>query len=1381
MAYTTIITEGGLLPADILEAIATEDLSGQRPEDFGLERGRNLSDRIAAAWQAARGHWMLFKTYVDDLRESDPGTTVTRQRWVLPLLDVLGYQLAFNASAYTLEGRTYAISHRAGTHDDAPPVHIEGIRTSLDARPPSGRPRLSPHALLQEYLNSTEHLWGLVTNGERLRLLRDSSRFTRPAYVEFDLRAMFEGEKFSEFALLYRLIHRSRLPQDSTDASSCLLEKYHQQAVETGGRVREKLRDGVELALRTLGSSLLEHPANAALRAKLEQGQLTPLAYYRQLLKLIYRLLFLMVVEERGLIATGTRRLTATEDDPFEITSVQSFDALLSSLVRGPSVTDRLRIYYNHYSVARLRRLAEAPGTGRGPYDDLWMGLQTTFRLLEGSDEQSPRSLGLAPLDGDLFGPEAIADLEGQSLRNADLLRAIRALSLYREKERKALRRVNYGALDVEELGSVYESLLDYRPVIGAGSNSFDLVTGTERKTTGSYYTRPELVQELIKSALVPVIEDRLSNADKATRKPGDKVIQSPAEPASPSPREQALLAIKVCDPACGSGAFLLAAARRIGRELAKVRSGEDQPTPAIFRRAVRDVIQQCIYGVDLNPLAVDLCKLALWLEGHNAGMPLNFLDHHIKQGNSLIGGTRALVAQGIPDDAYKAVTGDDKKVSAEIRKRNKIERERYLHGYDQPTLFKAPTNDGGLSLAEELRQLDAMSASSVAEVRAKASRYKQVRADAEGELTHFNLWTSAFFQPLTTENLPGIPTTQTLADYERNPRIVRADILGAANGLAAEAGFFHWELEFPQVFDPDFDTAHHPSPVPRRRVASEGGFDIVLGNPPWERIKLEEQEHFVDVPAIRDATNKSTREKMIAEWRNGTPTQQARIAEFDTAKYRAEAESRFVRASGRFPLTAVGDVNTYALFAEHARDLLAPTGRAGIIVPTGIATDKSMKLFFGSLLLKKHLVEFVGFINSRKIFPEIKDYIKFALMTIGYSRQAEFMFGLTEVSQIRNEQRRFTLSETDFTLLNPNTGTCPVFRNRIDTELTKKVYLRVPILFNQKKNENPWGITFMTMFHMSNDSNLFHFQSGQEMIPIYEAKMMHLFDHRFSTYENATESNINEGNLPQLTPDMHADPYLFALPRYWILPREVEIRIASRSNRKWLIGFRDVTGNASERTAIFSLLPLVGIGNNAPLLFPNVDDVRLVSSLLATLNGLVFDYITRQKVPGAHMNFFIVEQLPILPPAAFSADDIAFIVPRVLELVYTAWDIKAFAEDVWGEADETMRTAIMRCNTECNADAPADLFAPRDSFILPPFRWSDERRALIRAELDARIAKLYGLTRDELRYILDPHDVYGPDFPGETFRVLKEKEIRLYGEYRTRRLVLAAWDAAGY
>ncbi|MEI8167279.1 MAG: hypothetical protein WCG26_12915, partial [Chloroflexales bacterium] len=599
MPYTTITTEGGLIPADILAALAQEELTGQRPEDFGLERTRKLSDRISAAWQAARGQWALFQSYLDELGAGETATSETREQWVIPLLRVLGYQLGRNRAAYLVAGRTYALSHRAGDAEDAPPVHIEGIRASLDARPPSGRPRLSPHALMQEYLNSTEQLWGIVTNGERLRLLRDSARFTRPAYVEFDLRAMLEGEQFAEFALLYRLLHRSRLPVTSADSPSCLLEQYHQQAIQAGGRVRDGLRDGVEGALKLLGNGLLAHPANTILRAKLAEGRLTPLDYYRQLLRLVYRLLFLMVAEERNLVAAEEDEL-----DP------------LSPLAYRPRADIRLSIYRDSYSLSRLRRLAEASGAGRGPFGDLWLGLRTTFRLFEGSDEDAPRRLGLAPLDGDLFSEAACGDLTGDTrLYNADLLAAMRQLSLYREKASSVLRRVNYGALDVEELGSVYESLLDFRPVIEWGTNEripifgsermpiFDLVTGTERKTTGSYYTRPELVQELIKSALVPVMDERLK-AVEATHKDTKALVAADLSALRASvvqQKEAALLSIRVVDPACGSGAFLLAAARRLGRELAKLRAGEEQASPAAFRHAVRDVIRSCIFGVDLN------------------------------------------------------------------------------------------------------------------------------------------------------------------------------------------------------------------------------------------------------------------------------------------------------------------------------------------------------------------------------------------------------------------------------------------------------------------------------------------------------------------------------------------------------------------------------------------------------------------------------------------------------------------------------------------------------------------------------------------------------------------------------------------------------------
>jgi len=1340
----TIITEGGLLPADMLDAIAAGAVDGQRPEDFGMARTRPLSDRIAAAWQAARAQWALFQTHLADLPPHDStATTLTREYWAIPLLRILGYTLERNRQAPVVAGRTYAISHRAGDADDAPPIHITGVRVSLDVRPPSGQPRLSPHALVQEHLNATDQLWGIVTNGARLRLLRESARFTRPAYVEFDLQAMLEGEQFSDFALLYRLLHRSRLPQRAADAPECWLERYHQQALAEGGRVRDRLRDGVEQALKTLANGLLRHPANERLRRALAGGELTPQEFYRQVLRLVYRLLFLMVAEERNLIA-------ATGDD-----------------------ADRaLAIYQAHYSMARLRRLAEHAGVaasaGEGGYGDLWIGLLAAFRIFDGSVSHR---FPIAPLDGDLFSDAACPHLTAETrMANADLLAAIRALALSHDPESRTLRRVNYGALDVEELGSVYEALLDYRPVIahapaGSPDARFDLIPGTERKTTGSYYTRPELVQELIASALEPVLAQRLASAGRDA-----------------AAREAALLSIRVCDPACGSGHFLLAAARRLGRELARIRAGDDEPSPAQFRHAVRDVIRRCIFGVDLNPLAVDLCKLALWIEGHAAGLPLSFLDHHIRCGNSLVGATRALVEQGIPDEAYRPIHGDEKEIAALLRKRNRAERDAYTrHRTVQERMFADELT--AAPLARALAALDELADENVAAVRARAARYAELRRAHLRERARYDLWTAAFFQPLTRANAPWVPTTADVIDAD--PTGQKALLAG---GLAQEIGFFHWDLEFAQVF------------------ADRGGFDVVLGNPPWERIKLQEQEHFVDIPAIRDAPNKAARAEQIAAWRRGTPEQQQRIAQYDAALYRAEAESRFVRGSGRFPLTAVGDVNTYALFAELSRTLLAPDGRAGIIVPTGIATDDGAKAFFGDLIARRQIISLYDFENREKLFADVDSRYKFSLLTIGAAQAApRFVFFATRAAHLRDERRVFSLTPTDLARINPNTRTAPLFRTRRDAELTAAIYARVPALINDTTGENPWGVSFLRMFDMSNDSRLFRpvpapaeARAGWgDHLPLYEAKLLHQFTHRWATYDGGAPRELTAAEL--------ADPTWTITPRYLVPAAEVDARLAGRWDRRWLLGWRDITNATNERTAIFSLLPRVGVGNNVPLIFFERASACQIACFLAMVNSLVFDFATRPKAGGTHLNFFIVKQLPVLPPEAFSAADIAFIVPRVVELVCTAWDVQPFAADVWAEADAALRAAILAQRAEnlratstpsagrtppnphaSGGDwggAPPDIAAAVvaatvDDAAPPPFIWDDDRRAHIRAELDARIARLYGVSRDDLRYILDPHDVEGPDFPGETFRVLKEKELRQYGEYRTRRLVLAAWDA---
>jgi hypothetical protein len=1211
-----------------------------------------------------------------------------------------------------------------------------GARPHPPRTPPraegTGGVRLSPHALVQEHLNATDRLWGIVTNGVRLRLLRESARFTRPTYVEFDLQAMLEGERFSDFALLYRLLHRSRLPQRAADAPECWLERYHQQALAQGGRVRDRLRDGVEQALKTLANGLLRHPANERLRRALADGDLTPLAFYRQVLRLVYRLLFLMVAEERALIAAAP---------PQSPPRAGGFGGVEGDADRA------LAIYHAHYSMARLRRLAEHAGVaasaGEGGYGDLWIGLLAAFRIFEGSVS---RRFPIAPLDGDLFSETACPHLTAETrMANADLLAAIRALALSYDPESRALRRVNYGALDVEELGSVYEALLDYRPAVTrapAGSTDvrFDLIPGTERKTTGSYYTRPELVQELIASALEPALAQRLASAGRDA-----------------AAREAALLAIRVCDPACGSGHFLLAAARRLGRELARIRAGDDEPAPAQFRHAVRDVIRRCIFGVDLNPLAVDLCKLALWIEGHAAGLPLSFLDHHIRCGNSLVGATRDLAAQGIPDEAYRPIHGDEKGIAAELRKRNRAERDAYTRDRAvQERMFADEPTD--TPLARALAALDDLPDESVAAVRARAARYADLRQAHRRERARYDLWTAAFFQPLTRANAPWVPTSADVIDAD--PTSQKALLAG---GLAQEIGFFHWELEFAQVF------------------ADRGGFDVVLGNPPWERIKLQEQEHFVDIPAIRDAPNKAARAEQIAAWRRGTPEQQQRIAQYDAALYRAEAESRFVRGSGRFPLTAVGDVNTYALFAELSRTLLAPDGRAGIIVPTGIATDDGAKAFFGDLIARRQIISLYDFENREKLFADVDSRYKFSLLTIGAAQAApRFVFFATRAAHLRDERRVFALTPADLGRINPNTRTAPLFRTRRDADLTAAIYARVPVLINETTGANPWGVRFMTMFHMSNDSRLFRpapapAEAGRgDHLPLYEAKLLHQFTHRWATYEGGATREATAAEL--------ADPTWTITPRYLVPAAEVEARLAGRWDRRWLLGWRDITNATNERTAIFSLLPRVGVGHTVPLMLFQSLRADLAACFLAIVNSLVFDWITRQKIGGTHLTYTYLTQLPVLPPEAFSAADIAFIVPRVVELVYTAWDMHPFAADVWAEADAGLRAAILAQHAEnlratSTPPSPPPQAGGVQGETPPPFIWNDDRRARIRADLDARIARLYGVSRDDLRYILDPHDVEGPDFPGETFRVLKEKELRQYGEYRTRRLTLEAFS----
>jgi hypothetical protein len=543
----------------------------------------------------------------------------------------------------------------------------------------------------------------------------------------------------------------------------------------------------------------------------------------------------------------------------------------------------------------------------------------------------------------------------------------------------------------------------------------------------------------------------------------------------------------------------------------------------------------------------------------------------------------------------------------------------------------------------------------------------------------------------------------------------------------AADFRFLHWHLAFPDVMQ-------------------AGGFDCLLGNPPWERIKLQEKEFFAArSEAIATAPNKAARERLIQALSDpdASEANRALVREFELAKREAEGSGEFIRGSGRFVLTAVGDLNTYALFAEHFLKLIGPDGRAGLIVPTGIATDNSTKAYFDHLATKGKLVSLISFFEIRKWFPGTDDRNPFCLLTLRDGADACLLaFSVKSISELADHRRSFSLGPEDFILLNPNTRTCPVFRSQMDAELTKKIYSKVPVLIDEALGEqgNPWGIKFMRMFDMSNDSHLFLDEPSSDRLPLYEAKLIHHYDHRWATYEP-------DGSSRDVTLAEKQHPGFEIIPRYWVESKEVQGRLKAQGwDRRWLMGWRRNSRSTDERTCIVSIAPAYGIGDSHFLMTPlNKNGKDLAAELIGSLSSLPFDFVARQKVGGVNFSFYYMAQLPVLPPSAYDSTAIDFIHPRVLELTYTGHDLQPWAQDLGYDG--------------------------------PPFSFDPDRRALLRAELDAYYAHLYGLNRDELRYILDPADLMSPDYPSETFRVLRDNEIRQFGEFRTQRLVLEAWD----
>ena len=762
MNYPSIRVEGAILSPDIFDQI--EELPGQKPSDFGLDAGAKVKDEIARCWADAQDYWRIFQRKLETVREGNNATTETRNLWIVPLLGLLRYDIEYQAKGTEINGRIYAISHRA-TNSANTPVQIIGSRdpASLDKKPANAARRMSAHALVQEFLNLHDQLYGLVTDGQVLRLLRDSSRLVKQSYLEFDLDRIFTDGLFADFAILYRMLHATRLPLTNDKAAESLIERYHQDSLDQGARIREGLSNAVERAILDFGNGFLKHAENDALRAAVANGKLPVSGYYQQLLRLIYRLLFLMVIEERDLV--------------FPVDAPRS----------------QRDIHRKFYSVAHLRRLSEQRYLADPRRCDLWLALQASFRLYE-ADGPGVK-LGIAPLAGDLFAPEVLGLLAGCSLGNDVLLGCLRSLGLYRHPDSGQIIRVNYAALNVEEFGSVYEGLLEYEPeFVGEGSElRFQFRRGKERAATGSHYTPDDLVQPLIRHSLDHLVAECLEAKDP----------------------EAALLELRVADISCGSGHILLAAARRIATELAVVRTGEEQPSPTAYRSALRDVIRHCIYGVDLNPLAVELCKVALWLEAHIPGQPLNFLDHHIKCGNAIVGfARREELGQGVPMEAFKTLSGDDREVAGIYRKRNKEDRKHHR----QMSLDVSPELRGHIAaVLDEWRQLSVLPEKTPAQIDEKKERFASFAQGQHSRLLRniADIPIAQFFIPKVSLNKAILVTDRQFRGYWPGGLAPQGPGADAARAMGVQQRFFHWFLEFPEIMD-------------------RGGFDCILGNPPY-------------------------------------------------------------------------------------------------------------------------------------------------------------------------------------------------------------------------------------------------------------------------------------------------------------------------------------------------------------------------------------------------------------------------------------------------------------------------------------------------------------------------------------------------------------------
>ena len=1186
---------------------------------------------------------------------------------------------------------------------------VEAKRWGVGLDRSSDQQRRAPAGQVLRYLRRADDLthgalrWGILSNGQCWRLYYAGARSVAEEFFEIDLlRVLRDQDRYG--LKLFVILLRPQAFVPGVNGQS-----LHEWILSEGRRYEERVAANLsDMVFYQVFPRLTKALAAAAEEVGQPLSEPSCLTKVREAaLTLLYRLLFILYAEDRGLLPVQNLR-------------------------------------YDDYSLRKRRddvkRRKDAKDIFSTQFCRYWSHLQDLCQAIDRGDP----SIGLPPYNGGLFNAGQTPLLATVSLDDQVMADVLAALSF----DRTTGGYINYRDLSVEQLGSIYERLLDHELVHQDGAVTIQ-PNVFARKKSGSYYTPDSLVRLIIKETLTPLVEGRSA---------------------------EEILALKICDPAMGSGHFLVSLVDYLSDRVieAMAAAPEDEkaethsaPGPngatapvaervEAIRATIREnahrggwqleesqlddrhivrrlVLKRCVYGVDKNPMAVELAKVSLWLHTFTAGAPLSFLDHHLRCGDSLFG---CWVQQA--SEQAKAAGG--------------------------PALLAEPLRKA-TEAAEDMKAIEELSDTEIEEASHSARLFAQLE-EATAPLTaflslvHGLQWLDLRQQTdkITRKKiLMGI--FGNLIDLALNQDTVHpeaAPLLKQVERLVIQERFFHWQVAFPGLWR-DWIGNHN-----------SGGFDAVIGNPPWERVKLQQVEWFAARrPEIAKAQRAADRKCLIQALKGADDPLASTFAQ---AEQQAIATARMARSGGDYPLLSGGDVNFYSLFVERAMALVKPQGMVGLLVPSGIASDKTAARFFRRVATEGRLRVLYDFENKRIFFPDVDSRFKFCVFVASASAStssppARCAFFLHSTEELANPEHCFTLTPEDFARVNPNTGTAPIFRSRRDAELTMGIYQRLPVLVDRSTGEEKkaWPVKYSTMFHMTNDSHLFRTKEELEeregafpvggnrwdspkgvWVPLYEGKMVQAFDHRAaSVVVNLT--NLHRPGQPE-PPDriQKEDPSWIPIPQYWVNRKH----LTENNDRKYYLTYKRICSSTNQRTIIAALGPLAGYELNANnLIFDKKSTTEQLSYCLANLNSIMFDYIVRQKIQGQTLNLFILEQLPVIPPdhyttARFGPKTAAEIVQAaVLELTYTAHDMAPFARDMG------------------HVDAAGE--------VLPPFPWDEARRLHLRAKLDALFFHLYGVTnRDDVRYIYS------------TFPIVERQEADLYGCYRSRDLCLAYMNA---